>query len=238
MCGRFQFVPKSVSVFGEDWEIDGLEDQEGHEAPDDLLLPRFNIAPSQQVPVVLPTDGKRCLRGMRWGLVPGWAREGKAASGFINARVETAREKPSFRDAWRHRRCLVLSTGYYEWAAKGGPPTLLTSAEGIPFAFAGLWEAGQEASGKGGASCTILTTQAAPEIEDLHPRMPVMLRREQVDAWLHEGIPGFGLEETPRLSFPLATRLVSRRLNKVGKDGPEVLEMDPQDAPPPPGLFD
>lgn len=232
MCGRFQFVPKSVSVFGEEWDLDGIEEEEV------LSVPRVNIAPSQQVPVAVAADGARSLQAMRWGLVPGWAREGKAASGFINARVETAREKPSFRDAWRHRRCLVLSTGYYEWASRGGPPTLITATSGSPFAFAGLWEEQRGDAGSVGRSCTILTTQAAPEIEDLHPRMPVMLEPGQVDAWLQDGIPGFGLAEPPRLSFPLETRLVSRRLNKVQNHDPSCLQMDPQDAPPPPGLFD
>ena len=232
MCGRFQFVPKSTTVFEEEWGIEGFE--EG----DPLSEVRFNIAPSQSVPVVVTDGPDPDLVGMRWGLVPKWAREGKAASGFINARVETAMEKPSFRDAWCHRRCLILATGYYEWASRGGPPTLLAAPDGLPFVFAGLWERPGGGDLAAENSCTILTTQAASEIEDLHPRMPVMLNPDQVQAWLQDGIPGFGLEVVPRLAFPLVTRLVSRRLNKVGHDDAACLLMDPQDGPPPPGLFD
>lgn len=242
MCGRFQFVPKSSTVFVEDWGLEGGED---------LLAmgQRYNLAPSQAIPVVLGDGGQRRFQPMRWGLVPGWAREGKASQGFINARVETAREKPSFRDAWRRgRRCLVMATGYYEWERKGGPPTLLQAEDGLPFAMAGLWEpgrgeavaldrsAGEEV--RAGPTCAILTTEAAVEIEDLHPRMPVLLRADQAQAWLADGVPGQAFEAEPPLAFPLTTCLVSRRLNKVGNDDPRCMVVDPQDGPPPPGLFD
>ncbi|MHC4824719.1 MAG: SOS response-associated peptidase [Planctomycetota bacterium] len=227
MCGRFQFAPNGKSILVDEF---GLPEEPDFES-------RINLAPTQAAPVVFETEGQRRFESMRWGLVPSWAREGKAAAGFINARVETAHEKPSFRDAWRRRRCLVLSTGYYEWAARGGPPTLISSGDGLIFSFAGLWEAGRKGSSDP-YSCTILTTQSAPELEDIHPRMPVILNQAQRKAWLQDAVPGFGLEEVPRLAMPMETRLVSRQLNKIQNDDASCLVMDPQDAPASPGLFD
>lgn len=235
MCGRFQFVPKGLSIFSE-W---GITDPEELGVRDDLLAERYNIAPSQEVAVVLEdeVEGVRRLEGMRWGLVPPWATDGRAASGFINARVETAAEKPTFRGPWKKHRCLVPATGYYEWPNKGGPPTLVSRADGGPLTFAGLWEPGGE--GKP-ASCALLTMESAGELADLHHRMPVMLRASQQAAWLADaGLP-FSIGETLPAPYGMEQQVVSKRLNKVREQGVELMTPDPEPPRPPQqkGLFD
>jgi len=204
---------------------------------------RWNLAPSQMAPVIFLGEGEapREATSMRWGLIPSWAKEGKAKAGFINARLETAASKPSFREAWRHRRCLIASTGYYEWVRKGGPPTMLSRPGEVPFAFAGLWEPSAAREDDLGPSCTILTAPAAPVIEHIHERMPVMLSREQQQAWLTKGDAGPAARNSPELPFPLELRLVSARLNRVAEEGPHLLipeDQAPQAPDTSPGLFD
>jgi putative SOS response-associated peptidase YedK len=228
MCGRFQFAPSSPAVVEEEFELEATPDWPA----------RWNLAPSQAVPTIRlgAADGlPREAGAMAWGLVPAWAKEGRAAAGFINARIETAASKPSFREAWSRRRCLVASTGWYEWTRKGGPPTLLRREDGAPFAMAGLWEPAAEDRPDARPTVTILTTAAAPEIEAVHHRMPVVLRREEQEAWLREGVPGIGGDpERPRLAHALAVSLVSKRLNKVREEGPELMTPEPEEGP---GLF-
>lgn len=228
MCGRFQFVPKGNSIWRNEFGL-----------PEDSDFPeRVNLAPTQDAPVVVSVNGKASLHAMHWGLIPSWTAVQDRPKSFINARVETASNKPSFRDAWRFRRCLILATGYYEWARKGGPPTLIQAKDCEVFTFAGLWEPNLRNPLEGKPSCTILTAEAAPEIEELHARMPIMLAPDHREGWLEKGQVGFSLKATPQLPFRLHTQLVSRRLNKVAHDDASCLSLDVQDAPPPPGLFD
>ena len=162
--------------------------------------PRFNIAPTQSAPVVRAGKTGRHMDMLRWGLVPSWAKSLDIGNRMINARAETVTEKPAFRAAFRQRRCLVPACGFYEWKATGkrkqpwricldGAPD-----KPEPFAFAGLWErwSGPEGDVE---SYTIITTEAAPEISQIHHRMPVMLAREDYDLWL--------MAEDPALALPL-----------------------------------
>jgi putative SOS response-associated peptidase YedK len=159
-------------------------------APKQLeLKPRWNLAPSQQAPVVtLGTDGAPALELMRWGLIPGWAKDEKIGYKMINARAETAAEKPGFRKALELRRCLVPADGFYEWvddaATKARLPRRIVRRDRASFAMAGLWERWKAPDGREVRSFTILTTAANALIKEVHERMPVILRPKDEAAWL------------------------------------------------------
>jgi len=176
MCGRFTLqIPAELLA-----EIFGLS-----EAPE--LPARYNIAPTQQVAVVRQhADGSNRLELLRWGLIPSWAKDPSIGSKMINARSETIEEKPSFRAAFKSRRCLVLASGFYEWEVLAGKkvPRYLRLKEGGLMAFAGLWESWKAPDGGCLESCTILTTAANSLIEPLHIRMPVILRPRDFATWL------------------------------------------------------
>ncbi len=151
------------------------------------LTPSYNIVPLDFVPVVL-YHGERRLGTLRWGLVPSWSKDTRRAASLINARAETVAEKPSFRSAFRRRRCLVLADGFFEWKKEGQQkqPWYFTMASGEPFAFAGLWETWKDETGKAADyhSCVIITTEADRFMRDVHHRMPVILKPEMYSAWL------------------------------------------------------
>jgi putative SOS response-associated peptidase YedK len=148
--------------------------------------PRYNIAPTQAVATVRAADpNHRELALCRWGLIPSWANDPAIGNRLINARSETAAEKPAFRSAFRHRRCLILADGFYEWQKTGGrkQPFYIKMKDGQPFAFAGLWER-WEGGGEPVDTCTILTTEANELVRPVHDRMPVILAPEDYGRWL------------------------------------------------------
>jgi len=178
MCGRFNQTASGDEV-AEAFSLD--------EAPE--LAPRYNIAPTQPVAVVgvQPKTGRRGLASLRWGLVPRTSLGGER--GFINARAETAWEKPSFREAFARRRCLIPATGFYEWQkldAKRRQPWLIRLASGRPFAFAGLWE--PPAAGGSSPTCAILTTEPNEVARPIHDRMPVILDPAHYALWLDPAV--------------------------------------------------
>lgn len=148
------------------------------------LHTHLNIAPTEPVPVVFEEEGERHLRLMRWWLVPSWVPEISTRFSMFNAKAETLSTSKAFRGLQRHRRCILPASSFIEWTAgQGGKqPWLIRPAEGA-IAFAGLWDV-WEKDGNCLESCTIITTAAAPGIDRLHTRMPLMLRPEQFDAWL------------------------------------------------------
>lgn len=153
------------------------------------LQPRYNIAPTQPTPVIRirKDTGARRLAMVHWGLIPAWAQDPTIGSRMINARSETAVEKPAFRHAMKYRRCLVPCDGFYEWqklADGSKQPHLIRMADEQPFAMAGLWERWQDEHGNEMDSCTILTTDANEMMAKLHQRMPVILLPEDYDDWL------------------------------------------------------
>ncbi len=167
------------------------------------LVARYNIAPSQPVLAVRALNGEREPALLRWGLVPPWAKDIAIGHRMINARSETAHEKPAFKNAFKRRRCLIPADGFYEWRKKDGrgyaasnnrkpsgassggrQPYLITMADEAPFAMAGLWEHYQDEHGNELETCTILTTQANELVGELHDRMPVILSPEDHGAWL------------------------------------------------------
>jgi len=193
---------------------------------------RYNIAPTQRVPVLVIQDDTRWIRGFRWGLVPSWAKDPAIGNRMINARSETVAEKPSFRTAWKHRRrCLVLTDGFYEWqkpADGKGPkiPHAIEMADGRPFGFAGLWERwGSEDDPL--FTCTILTTDANELVKPIHDRMPVILGdAEEWDAWVDPDVPSDELDGLlrPYPSEELHAYPVSTYVNKPGNEGPECVD--------------
>jgi putative SOS response-associated peptidase YedK len=181
MCGRFsQGTPSAILA-----ELFQL-------AKIPSWAPRYNIAPTQLVPTVVVTleDPTRHFRTLRWGLIPGWAKDPRMGSRMINAQAETASTKPSFRTAFRRRRCLVLADGFYEWQQLGRrkQPFHVRMRDRSPFAFAGLWEHWKGPDGDVIGSCTLLTTEPNDLIRSFHHRMPVILDPTDYDVWLDPGI--------------------------------------------------
>jgi putative SOS response-associated peptidase YedK len=217
MCGRYSLTTP----------VDALRDLFGFDARPNLA-PRYNIAPTQEVAVVrLASEaGGRQLAMLRWGLIPSWAKDPSIGSRMINARAETVAEKPAFRTAFRRRRCLVLADGSYEWKTSGdGPkqPWRITCADAAAFAFAGLWEHWDSPDGETLESCTIVTTEAAPAISHIHPRMPVILAPGERESWL-SGDPADAGGLLHPYDGTLEAYPVSRRVNNVRNDDDALIE--------------
>jgi putative SOS response-associated peptidase YedK len=188
----------------------------------DQKLPlRFNIAPTQDIPVVRYTDAGRELTLMRWGLIPSWSKGPTSGSLLINARSETAAEKPAFRSAFKTRRCLIPADGFYEWKKTGGKkqPYHFRLANGQPFAFAGLWEKWQAIE-----SCTILTTEANELAAQMHDRMPVILSPNDYAEWLDPQAKDSGMLLTPFPASEMSAIPVNPIVNNARNEGPECIE--------------
>jgi putative SOS response-associated peptidase YedK len=202
MCGRFALHahPDVVSL------------QFGLASPP-LFEPRYNIAPTAQVLIVRP-DGATTVR---WGLVPHWAKDSSMGARMNNARAETVAEKPSFRDAYRSRRCLIPASGFYEWKSEFGlrQPYYVHPANDDLFAFAGLWEQWRDLQ-----TCTIITTSANAKMAAVHDRMPVIVARADYAAWL-AGKEGLLL---PCADSAIELRRVSRAVNNARNDVPELID--------------
>jgi putative SOS response-associated peptidase YedK len=199
------------------------------------LFPRFNIAPTQPIGIVRLPEGQtqRAWATVSWGLVPGWAGDADVGSRLINARAETAADKPSFRAAFRRRRCLVPADGFYEWkpAGRHKQPYLIRPRQGGPFAFAGLWERWHGPGGVSLETAAILTTEANEVVRPLHDRMPVLLRPQDYAAWLdplrqHSGALQFLLCSWPAEDTALTP--VGPWVSNPRHEGPRCLE--PADA--------
>jgi putative SOS response-associated peptidase YedK len=190
--------------------------------------PRYNVAPTDEMPLVWESGGEWRVEPMRWGLVPFWAKDLKIGSSLINARAETVREKPAFRDALVKRRCLVPASGFYEWIrlADGKQPLHIRRRDGEPFAFAGLWEEWRGPEGPV-RSYTIITTAANQLMEPIHNRMPVILHEADERRWLDPRADPDALCALlrPCPDGDLEAFPVSRAVNRVGVDGPECLEL-------------
>ncbi|WP_420349015.1 SOS response-associated peptidase [Pelagibius sp.] len=227
MCGRFLLTAP----------VEALQRLFGFPELPNLTV-RFNVAPGQAVAAMrLDAQRRRQFTWLRWGLVPSWAKgEGAAESGrratpLINARAETVAEKPSFRAAFRQRRCVVFADGFYEWRQDGNrQPYCVRLVDAAPFAFAAVWEPGDRAAAEAGTTgtCALITTQANDKMAAVHHRMPVILRPEAVGPWLD---PASGQGELFPLLQPLPAAAVtltpvSKRVNAVREDDAGLLEED------------
>jgi putative SOS response-associated peptidase YedK len=215
MCGRYR-LSRRKQILEEHFDsISGEED----------WSPRYNIAPTQPVPVIRQNPKKpvRELSLVRWGLIPSWAKDSSVSAKMINARSETASVKPAFRDALQSRRCLIPADGFYEWqrTAAAKQPYCFEVNEGGLFAFAGIWDRWRDARGEAIETCTILTTTPNAMTTPVHDRMPVILNPDSYDPWL---VPGMkNVSAASDMLKPYDARLmrcypVSVRINQVGND--------------------
>lgn len=205
MCGRYSLA-RPARLDPKAFGVEAFPD----------LPPRYNIAPTQDVLAVLEHDATRSAELLRWGLVPGWAKDPAVGARMANARAETVAEKPSFRNAFRSRRCLVPADGFYEWqvvpGAKRKQPHRIRMADDEPFAFAGLWESWRPAAKSADEaaalrSCALLTTAPNALMRPIHDRMPVIVAPDDYDAWLDPATPPADVLALLR-SFP-AERMVA-----------------------------
>jgi putative SOS response-associated peptidase YedK len=219
MCGRYQLVA-DIGEIGKYFQAAIAVD----------LPPRYNIAPGQLAPIVRQaSDGGFEVVMLRWGLIPFWAKDSKIGYSLINARCETASSKPSFRDAFKRRRCLVPATGFYEWQKRAGQkyPHLIQLPEDALFALAGLWEHWQDKeTGEVIESFTILTCAANRIVAQLHDRMPVIIERKDFAVWFDLQNTNAGALLKPFPPERMRIEPVSRKLNSGRVDDPSVLTPD------------
>ena len=217
MCGRYTLASPT----------ERLAEEFGVDASSIELAPNYNVAPTQTVAAVLEEGGHRRLEVLRWGLIPPWADDPGIGSRMINARSETAPGKPSFRRAFRERRCLIPADGFYEWQRTNGAkqPYYIHMEDGRPFAFAGLWESWSKGEGEI-RTCTILTTGANALVGEVHDRMPVILAHDAYDVWLD---PASERDELTGLLAPypvdeMEAYPVSRFVNSPSNNDPRCIE--------------
>jgi putative SOS response-associated peptidase YedK len=214
VCGRFAFyspAEAAAALFGVSTSLD--------------VPPRYNIAPTQDIAAIRNDKaGDRELVMLRWGLVPFWARDPAIGNRMINARAETVAEKPAYRNAYKHRRCIVLADGFYEWQKKGDSktPYFITQAGAEPFALAALWEDWTDKeSGESLQTTTLITTEANDFMAPLHHRMPVILRADPAGEWL-AGSNDL-LDDVAAITPPLEAWPVDRRVNNARNEGEELI---------------
>jgi putative SOS response-associated peptidase YedK len=218
MCGRFVLTSSGQE----------LAEAFGVPAPD-LFTPRYNIAPTQEVFAVRAGESGRELARLRWGLVPSWSKDAKGGGRLINARAETADQMPSFRSAFKRRRCLIAADGFYEWKALEGrktkQPYFISLKSGGPFAFAGLWEVWHRDE-ENLQTCTILTTAPNDLMRSLHDRMPVILPAKEYDLWLDPTIQDPEQLRPLLRPYPakaMAAYAVSTLVNSPRNDNPDCI---------------
>jgi putative SOS response-associated peptidase YedK len=201
--------------------------------------PRYNVAPTQPVPIVRMENGERHFTLVRWGLIPAWVKDPKGFSLLINARGESVNEKPAFRNAMKRRRCLFPADGFYEWKGEGAAkrPYFARPVQGGPIAYAGLWETWTGPNGEEMETAAIITTQANAEMAAVHHRAPVIVAPEQFDFWLDcanvdERLAAEVLAPAPNGTMEIYQ--VSNAVNRVANDAPVLVEPHSADASQPP----
>ncbi len=220
MCGRYVLAENLAHLVGHELE----------EPPGDWD-PRYNVAPTQSVPILRRSEEADTWRvdHFQWGLIPFWSKDQKIRNNLFNARSETAAEKPAFRSAFKNRRCLIPATGFYEWAGpKGDRSTyFIQRADGKPLIFAGLWES-WDGDGRSAPlrTFTILTTAANKEMSEFHHRMPVVLDSEGQELWLQPEVKDTLALKNLMRPLPdgsLTVKTVGSWVNKATNEGPECL---------------
>ena len=221
MCGRFTNSAKQKDIETE-FKVGRLNNVS--------FDARYNIAPSQMIDAVLETDAERILTALKWGLIPSWAKDDSIGNKMINARAETLAEKPSFKNAFKSRRCISPASGFYEWAKKGAgakqPFYFYLNGKEV-FGFAGLWEEWTDKeNGEVVETCTIITTEANEVLEPVHDRMPVILKPESYDQWLDEKEKNTDRLQKLLVPFPaseMALHAVSKAVNSPAYDSAELI---------------
>ena len=224
MCGRYTLTDtQNLQVR---FEISGSSET--------AIEPRFNVAPSQAVPVVVERDGTRALELMHWGFRPSWLKGTGKRQPPINARAETLLEKPMFRGLTKAKRCIVPASGFYEWRKVDGrkQPFYLTSEDGEAWGFAGLYDLTHEDENDAAGSFTIITTAANSLVAPLHERMPAILRREDEEEWVSRDVTDPIQVERLLQPYPedaMRVYAVSADVNSPRNNGPELIEPDEGD---------
>jgi putative SOS response-associated peptidase YedK len=224
MCGRY-LITSAPEAFR---RLFGYPEQPN-------FPPRYNVAPTQPVPIVRVVEDARQFALVRWGLIPPWAKDPRQFTLLINARGESVNEKPAFRNAMRRRRCLFPADGFYEWKDHAGrrSPYFVRPKDSGPIAFAGLWESWMGPNGEEMESATIVTTTAGRDIAHLHDRMPVIVPPEAFGMWLDcrnvDALTAAALF-IPTPAGQLEAYQVSPAVNRADNDGPELIEPVPPDS--------
>jgi putative SOS response-associated peptidase YedK len=224
MCGRFTNTTTNPEKLQESFDLKEIRTEQLH--------PRYNIAPTQSIStIVANAEGERFLGHMRWGLIPAWHKDPTKLGGHINARSETAADKPTFRSAFKKRRCLVVADGFYEWKVqpdKSKTPMYIHLHEHEPFGMAGLWERWTNPeTGEVLVSCTILTTHANEMMSEIHERMPVILPHTDYQTWLDPTLEDKALLQSLMQPYPaeeMTTYQVSTLVNNVRNDEAALVE--------------
>jgi putative SOS response-associated peptidase YedK len=215
MCGRYSLVPTENIAARFDIQQEQL-----------TFSPRYNVAPSQSMPVVVRNSPNRLVE-MQWGLIPSWSKEPRAQFSTINARAETITKSPVFRGPFKSRRCLVPASGFYEWrqTGQGKQPYCIQLKDGELFAFAGLYDIWRDQEGNELSSYTIITTTPNDVVAPIHNRMPVILRRDDEDVWLDKETDPARLLSLLR-AYPadeMEAYTVSRAVNNPANEGAELM---------------
>ena len=228
MCGRYAITTAPEAIR----RLFGYPEQPN-------FPPRFNVAPTQPIPIVRVVEGKRQFALVRWGLIPSWVKDPRNFSLLINARGESAAEKPAFRNAMKRRRCLVPADGFYEWkkVGAGKQPYFIRLKSGEPMAFAGLWETWTGPNGEEVETAAIVTTNANRTLAPIHDRMPVILPPDQFDFWLD--CAEVDAKMAAALIMPARDDLleaypVSTRVNRTANDSEDLITPVTEQKPAPP----
>jgi putative SOS response-associated peptidase YedK len=221
MCGRFVSKAKKEEIEKEF----KVEIRDGN-----LAVPRYNIAPAQMIAAIAEIENARELSSFKWGLIPRWAKDDSIGSKLINARAETLDEKPSFREAFRSRRCIIPASGFYEWQkqAKGAKqPFYFYLKEKEVFGFAGLWEEWlDKQTGELTQTCTIITANEA--LKPVHDRMPVILKTGEYDFWLDEKVKDTNKLQNLLVPYPgkeMDSHAISRSINNPAVNSEELIAL-------------
>ncbi len=218
MCGRYLIIssPEGIRQF--------------FRYPEQPNFPaRYNVAPTQPIPIVRIAEGERQFSLVRWGLIPAWVKDPRTFSLVINARGESVNDKPAFRYAMKRRRCLIPADGFYEWKVEGGRrrPYVVRPKDGGPIAFAGLWEVWMGPNGEEMETVAIITTLASRDIAHIHDRMPVIVPPDAFDFWLDcRNVDAMTAAAviTPARAGLLEAHEISTAVNRVANDLPALLD--------------
>ncbi len=222
MCGRFTLIA-SIDEIMNRFNVEAFREEEG-------FRPNYNVAPSQSVLAIINNGSKNKMGYLRWGLIPPWAKDLSMGNKMINARSESLIEKPSFRNAYKKKRCIIIADSFYEWKrtnTKTKTPMRIKLKSDDLFAMAGLWEKWQSPEGKPVFSCSVITTTANEMVRDIHDRMPVILRPETEKVWLNPAI--VDTDYLNQLLVPLDSELmeayeVSSLINSPKNNSIELIE--------------
>ena len=218
MCGRFA-QRTNARRLSEEFKV--------REVPE--VEPRYNVAPTQEILSIRQAEDEREAVFLKWGLIPSWAKDASIGAKLINARSETVTEKPSFREAFKKRRCIIPADGFYEWQRTGGrkQPYYFGLKDGNLFGFAGLWEKWRTPEGESLETCSILTTEANETLSTVHDRMPVILHAESYDLWLDDDERHQELRKELLRPYPaseMTAHPVSTAINSPGNQGATLIE--------------